>query len=91
MRRWLGAILLWLWFGAPPALVAYYCGVFSVIPFFPIGLVALFLGIAGLRRRKLHPEVKGAVHAWIGILVGGFFGLLWAVLTGLVIYAALSG
>ena len=26
---------------------------------------------------KEHPEVKGKVHAWIGIIVGGFFALLY--------------
>lgn len=65
----------------PPALIAYYLGQFSLLPCFPIGLVALVLGIIGLRKVKAQPEARGTVHAWIGILVGGFFGLLWTVLT----------
>jgi hypothetical protein len=69
-----------------PALLAYYAGVFSVIPFFPIGLTALALGIAGLRARGRNPAIKGSIHAWIGILVGGFFGLLWLVATIVVVY-----
>jgi len=73
----------------PAALVAYYLGVFSIIPAFPIGLAALALGIAGLRARKRQPLIRGAVHAWIGIIVGGFFGLLWTVLTALLFVAAL--
>ena len=62
-----------------PALVAYYCAVFSLIPCVGaiLGLVALVLGVIGLRRARLHPEAKGKVHAWIGIIVGGIFGLLW--------------
>jgi hypothetical protein len=64
-----------------PALIAYYCGVFSIIPCFPIGFVGLVLGIIGLRKARRMPEVKGKVHAWIGILVGGFFGLFWLAMT----------
>lgn len=73
-----------------PALIAYYAGVFSVIPFFPIGLTALALGIIGLRARKRNPAIRGAIHAWIGILVGGFFGLLWLAVTVLMIVARLG-
>lgn len=73
-----------------PALIAYYAGVFSVIPFFPIGLTALALGIIGLRARKRNPAIRGAIHAWIGIIVGGFFGLLWLALTVLMIVARLQ-
>lgn len=59
-----------------PALAAYYLGIFSFIPFLGIllGIPAFFLGLAGLKRLKRFPEVKGKVHAWIGILVGGLFG-----------------
>jgi hypothetical protein len=73
------------------ALIAYYCGVFSVLPCFPIGLVGLVLGIKGLKYAKAHPESKGKVHAWIGIIAGGLFGLLWLVVTGLVTFASLTG
>jgi hypothetical protein len=72
------------------ALIAYYCGVFSVIPCFPIGLVGLVLGIKGLRYAKENPLSKGQVHAWIGIVAGGIFGLLWLVLTGVVVVANLT-
>jgi hypothetical protein len=56
----------------PPALMAYYAGVFSIIPFFGffIGIAALCLGIAGLKKRKQTPIIRGAVHAWIGIVCG---------------------
>jgi hypothetical protein len=65
----------------PAALLAYYAGVFSVLPFFPIGLAALVLGIYGLRNRAREPAIRGSVHAWIGIVVGGIFGTLWLVVT----------
>lgn len=73
------------------ALIAYYCGVFSVIPCFPIGLAGLVLGLKGLRYAKEHPASKGQVHAWIGIVVGGIFGLLWLVVTGMVVVASMGG
>ncbi len=62
-----------------PALLAYYFGVFSLIPCFGIALAipALILGIIGLRQRAQNPAIKGSVHAWIGIVMGGFFTLLW--------------
>lgn len=71
------------------ALAAYYFGVFSVIPLLgiPLGLLGLALGIAGLRFRRKNPAAGGAVHAWIGILAGGFFGLLWLALLILAIMA----
>lgn len=57
----------------PCALVGYYLGVFSVIPIigFFLGIGAFILGIIGLRTRKRHPVVRGTVHAWVGIIVGG--------------------
>lgn len=57
----------------PPALIAYYLGILSLLPVLgiPIGLAALILGIQGLRKRNREPHVKGSVHALIGIVVGG--------------------
>ena len=71
-----------------PALLAYYCGVFSVIPCFPLGIAALVLGILGLRKANREPQVKGQVHAWIGIIAGGFFAALWLAAT---VLAVVSG
>ena len=63
----------------PQALIAYYLAVFSVIPCmgFWTGIAALVLGILGLKHRRLHPESKGSVHAWIGIILGGGMALIW--------------
>ncbi|MCY3018547.1 MAG: hypothetical protein NTW87_05890 [Planctomycetota bacterium] len=74
-----------------PALIAYYCGVFSIIPCFPIGIAAVVLGIKGLKRARENPAVRGQVHAWIGIIAGGLFGLLWAIVTVLVIIGISKG
>lgn len=67
----------------PPALIAYYCGVFSIaacIPvpflFLPLPIAALWLGIKGLKKAKAEPHARGRVHAWIGIIGGAVFGLL---------------
>jgi hypothetical protein len=70
----------------PPALFAYYFGVFSILP--PLGIPAFILGIIGLRRRAADPQLKGAAHAWIGIILGGFFTLLWIVAIILILLAA---
>ena len=75
-----------------PALIAYYCGVFSIIPCFPIGIAAVVLGIMGLKKAKQQPQVRGQVHAWIGIIAGGIFGLIYTAATVFgVIAAATAG
>jgi len=75
----------------PAALMAYYLGLFSLFPLLglPLGIAALALGIAGLRRRRERPVIKGSVHAWIGIVLGGITTLLWgawivAIIAGIV-------
>jgi len=61
----------------PHALTAYYCGLFSIIPFlgFILACIALPCGISGLKARKKNPVIRGAIHAWIGI-IGGSISLL---------------
>jgi len=62
-----------------PALFAYYLGLFSLLPCIGLFLAipALVLGIMGLRKRAANPAVKGSVHAWIGIVMGTIFTLVW--------------
>ena len=57
----------------PQALIAYYLGIFSLIPLFGffLGCAALPLGIFGLKKRNQNPMIRGAVHAWVGIILGG--------------------
>jgi len=72
-----------------PALLAYYLGLFSLIPV--VGLLlavpAFILGIIGLRKRARNPAVKGSIHAWIGIVMGGLFTIAWG---GLLVIAVLA-
>ncbi len=76
----------------PSALTAYYCGIFSVLPVlgFFLGLTGLILGIKGLRYAKEHPEAKGQVHAWIGIVMGGLFTIVWGSCLGIFVAAAIK-
>jgi hypothetical protein len=69
----------------PPALMAYYCGVFSLIPIIGIvvGIPGIILGFVGLRRQWANPPIKGAAHAWIGIILGSITTMLWCGLIGL--------
>jgi hypothetical protein len=55
-----------------PALAGYYCAVFALIPFVGIllGLLAMSLGIAGLRVARRNPAAGGKIHAWVGIVLG---------------------
>jgi Domain of unknown function (DUF4190) len=56
----------------PKALIAYYCGVFSLIPCVSIvlGPAALILGILGMRYQKQHPTAGGLGHAIAGVVLG---------------------
>jgi len=75
----------------PKALMAYYIGLFSLFPCFILGWVAIYLGLQGLAAAKKNPRIKGTVHAWIGILVGGFFGLIWTLATVVIILGGVLG
>jgi hypothetical protein len=44
----------------------------------------------GLRYASEHPMARGKAHAWIGIVPGGLFGLLWLVVTVLIAISALG-
>jgi hypothetical protein len=75
----------------PPALAAYYIGIVSMLCCFvglPVGIVAVVLGIMGLQKRARQPEVKGSVHAWIGIICG-VIATLGAILFAIIIIAAI--
>ena len=72
----------------PPALIAYYCGLFSLaacipIPFLflPLPIAALWLGIKGLKKANAEPHARGRVHAWIGIIGGTVCGLAGIIMT----------
>ncbi len=77
----------------PPALIAYYLGLFSLFPFLGLFLAipAFILGIIGLKKRKQDPAIRGSVHAWIGIVMGGLMSIVWGVLTVGAIVALMAG
>ncbi len=78
----------------PCALIAYYCGLFALFPFLGLflGIAGFVLGIMGLRHRARHPETKGSVHAWIGIIMGGVCAFAWgACLVGILISLVTQG
>lgn len=64
-----------------PALIAYYLGIFSILPFLGLllGITAVILGIIGLKKAEEKPVIKGRVHAWVGIVCGCIFGLTWMI------------
>jgi hypothetical protein len=54
------------------AVWAYYLGVFSLIPCIGVllAIAAIVMGALGLGNATKHPEAKGKVHAWVGIILG---------------------
>lgn len=63
--------------GNPKALLSYYIGLFSILCGVLMGPVAIFLGVHGLKLFREHPEVKGNIHSWVGIICGTISTLLW--------------
>ena len=61
------------------ALLSYYFGVFSLIPFLGnvLGPAALLLGILGIKYANAHPQAKGKGHAIAGIVLGTLTILAW--------------
>jgi F0F1-type ATP synthase membrane subunit c/vacuolar-type H+-ATPase subunit K len=70
------------------ALVAYYCGIFGLIP--GLGLIlgptAAVMGFLGARYARENPRAKGQGHAVAGIVLGMVETLLnWGILVALLI------
>ena len=72
-----------------PALLAYYLGLFSLFPLLGLFLAvpAFILGIIGLKKRRENPAVKGSVHAWIGVIMGGLFTIVWGLVLVMIVIA----
>lgn len=77
----------------PSALIAYYLGLFALFPVLGLflGIAAVILGLKGLRHAREHPETKGTVHAWIGIVMGGVCAVAWGACITIGIVAAVQG
>jgi hypothetical protein len=70
-----------------PALAGYYVSIAALIP--GIGLIcgplAFGLGIAGYRKSRRERRAKGAVHAWVAIVLGALTTVAyWGLLVSLV-------
>jgi hypothetical protein len=65
-------------------------GLFSIIPMLglPLAIVALVLGVKGLRRFREEPTVRGRNHAWVGIVCAGLFGGFNLLLVGACVLGA---
>ncbi len=76
----------------PRALLAYYLGIFSLFPVLGmfLGIAAFILALQGLRLASRHPAAKGKVHAWIGIVCGGIFGLVYLIVNILIVVAIIK-
>jgi hypothetical protein len=66
----------------PPALIDYYFAVAGLIPLLGslFGLIAIILGVVGLRKRIKDPKVKGLAHAWVAIILGSLTAVGWPIL-----------
>ena len=65
------------------ALWAYYLGIFSLL----CGITAIpafITGILGVKYANGHPEARGAIHAWVGIIAGAVWFALVAIGVALV-------
>lgn len=76
----------------PSALAAYYLAIFGLFPVIGLfaSIPAFVLGIMGLRKRAQNPAVKGSVHAWIGIIVGGLATLMNLSCIGSIVFGIIS-
>jgi phage FluMu protein Com len=75
------------------ALIAYYLGVFSLIPCLGLllGPAALVLGILGMRYVNANPTAKGTGHAIAGIILGGLTTLgNWGGILALIVMGGIA-
>lgn len=72
----------------PAALIGYYLFFASLFLGPLTGIIAVGLGIAGLRARRKQPQIKGAVHAWIAIIGGGLCSIAYLSVIILVYFVA---
>ena len=61
------------------ALASYYVSIGALIPVMGLVLapMAIWLGISGLKEFKRNPLVRGKVHSWFGISLGGLILLVY--------------
>ncbi|MEW4565730.1 DUF4190 domain-containing protein [Bremerella sp. JC770] len=76
----------------PAALAAYYLAIVGLFPVIGIfaSIPAFVLGIMGLRKKAQNPAVKGSVHAWIGIILGGLATLVNLSCIGSIVFGIIA-
>jgi hypothetical protein len=79
--------------GNPKALIAYYCGIFGLIPLLGLilGPLALVFGILGKRQANRRRRAGGGGHAIAGIILGPIDFLLSLVEGIILIYMKSKG
>lgn len=62
----------------PPALIAYYLSVFSLIPCAALllGPAAVIFGLVALKVLKVTPTLPGKTHALVGVVLGSLTSVL---------------
>jgi|LakMenEpi03Aug12_release.lakeMendotaPanAssembly.Ray.scaffolds.fasta_scaffold686237_2 hypothetical protein len=74
----------------PKALLAYYFGIFSFLVPIAGGVLAIVLGVMGLKHARQHPKARGQAHASIGIGCGLITALAWSALAAMVVIGVLA-
>jgi hypothetical protein len=77
----------------PPALIGYYTSIASLIPGLGLllGPVAIVLGIVGFRAYRREPNLKGAAHAWVAIILGALTSFFYWAMALLVVIGLMAG
>lgn len=75
-----------------PALLAWYFGVFSIIPCMGgvLGIMAIVFGIMGLRLSRKPEIAVGFWHALIGMALGILTTIVWLILGIFIIYGMVN-
>jgi hypothetical protein len=60
---------------------AFVLGLLAILPLFPIALAAFVYGILGLSHAAQGAGATGRGKAWLGVVSGALFGVVWTAVT----------
>lgn len=60
---------------------AFVLGLLAILPLFPIALAAFVYGILGLSHAAQESQATGRGKAWLGVVSGALFGVVWTAVT----------
>lgn len=60
---------------------AFVFGLLAILPLFPIALAAFVYGVLGLSHAAQTSGAQGRGKAWLGVLSGTVFGVVWTAVT----------